>query len=469
MHCRSGQRARQYIQVSRAIYDELRKRRRRPLLPNLARIHLASHWNIDLNMVPMFLAERVTYFGLHDYRRSRDGEDLQAWNLVKAQAPLIESLVLEGHHSDLSRHTLETLCLGHFVSGLRHLKHFKSTYLRLPDETLRYLTSLPNLRSLKIPIKDFRDLARICDPQSHPSYRPQLCSLQTLHLLCDSLNPGGCSAALKSMNPTGLCELHISSVYGNLSPGELESLFVTLRDHCHPPSFEAVYFSFHDLFDINIYDPNLEQSMDHPPSVIPFRVLKPLLSGYSPLKFIVLPLHLLDADDDEIEEIAARLPMLHRFDLATDPCGQISQSRMTFRSILSFVTHCRYLFELSLYIDATLSFWPAPEILGHLVHPTLKTLSLGKSTVVREDLGKVHDLLDKLLPNLDQITWETVKTDSDEDSSLYSDTDEDYSEFGDYDEEEYDYSSGDYEEDDFEEHVDFDGELEEDDDYSDSD
>ena len=52
------------------------------------------------------------------------------------------------------------------------------------------------------------------------------------------------------MNPTCLRELHISSFYRNLSPGELESLFVALRDHCDPPSFEAIYSSFHDLLDV---------------------------------------------------------------------------------------------------------------------------------------------------------------------------------------------------------------------------
>ena len=78
---------------------------------------------------------------------------------------------------------------------------------------------------------------------------------------------------------------------------------------------------------------------------------------------------------------------------------------MTIRSILSFVTHCRHLFELSLYIDVTLPLWPPPDALRHLVHPTLKSLSLGVSTVTREDLGKAYNLLDNLLPNLDEIIW----------------------------------------------------------------
>ena len=413
-----------FLPVARVVYVELSKRRHRPFLPNLARVHLASHWNIDLNMVPMFLTERVTYFGLQNYRKARHGRDLQAWSAVKAQAPLIESLVFKGHHSELSPHITERTCLGNFINGLRHLKHFESIYLRVPDETIRHLTSLPSLRTLIIPIKNFHDLAWICDPKSNPSYRPQLSSLQTLHLLCDSLSPGGCSAALKSMNPTGLRELHISSFYGNLSPGELESLFVALRDHCDPPSFEAVYFSFHDLLDLididsgDYYDrdPGLEESNGHPPFIIPFGVLQPLLSDYSSLKFIVLPLHLLDADDNEIEEIAACLPMLHRFDLASYTYGQISRSRMTLRSILSFVTHCRHLFELSLYIDATLALWPPPEALRHLMHPNLKTLSLGKPTVAREDLEKARELLNNLLPNVDRIFWEVDETDSHEDS-----------------------------------------------------
>jgi len=465
MHCRSS---RPHIQISRAIYDELRKRRRRPLLPNLARVHLASHWSIDLNMVPMFLTDRVTYFGFDGYRRSRHGKDLQVWSAARARAPLIESLALRGRHSCLSRHKPEGTCLGNFISGLRHLKHFESIYFRLPDETIRYLTSLPSLRSLVIPIKDFRDLARICDPNSNPSYTPQLSSLQTLHILCDSLNLGGCSIALRSMNPTSLRELHISSFYGNLSPGELESLFVALRDHCDPLFFEAVYFSDHYLvdavdIDLNDYydrDPDLEESINHLPSIIFFRVLKPFLSDYSSLKTIVLPFHLLDADDDEIEEIAACLPMLHRFDLASNPRGQISRSRMTLRSILSFVTHCRHLFDLSLYIDATLPSWPSRETLCHLVHPNLKRLSLGTSTVTREDLDKAGDLFEDLLPNLYEFIWETDEMDSDEDSSPYSDTDEDYSEFSDYEEIGYNHGSGDSGEDDFGEDDDID------DDYS---
>ena len=415
----------------------------------------------------MFLTERVTYLGLDDYRRNRhrrnrQARDLRAWSAVKVQAPLIESLVLKGHHSSISRHKTEGACLGNFINGLRHLKHFESIYLRLPDETIRHLTSLPSLQSLTIPIKDFQDLTRICDPKSNPLYGPHLSSLQTLHLLCDSLSPGGCSTALKSMNPTHLRELRISSFYGNLSPEELESLFVALRDFCDPPSFEAVYFSSHELLDDIDFDwndyydryPDLEESADHPPFMIPFRVLKPFLSDYSSLRFIVLPLHLLDADDDEIEEIAASLPVLHIFDLASNPWGQISRSRMTLRSILSFVTHCRHLFELSLYIDVTLPLWPSPEDLRHLVHPTLKTLSLGKSTVAQEDLDKAHDLFGELLPNLDEITWETVATYSDEDY----DTD---SEFGDYDGVEYNYGSGDSGADDF-------GEDDDDDGYSDS-
>ena len=405
-----------FLEVARAVYGELSKRGcHGRLLPNLARVYLTSHWNIDFNMVPMFLSEKVTYLGLDDYGRNRinrHGKDIRAWNAVKAQAPLIESLVLKSHHSGLARHKKEAARLGNVIGGLRHLKHFESLYLRLPDETIRYLTSLPSLRTLVIPIKDFRDLARICDPKSNPSYSPQLCSLQTLHFRCDSLSLEGCLTALKSMNPTGLRELDISSFYGNLSPGELESLFVALRDHCDPPSFEAVYFSTHDLLgaiDIDLSDYYSRglgfTTSDHlSPSIISFRVFKPFLSDYSSLKFIVLPLHVLDADDDEAEEIAACLPMLHRFNLASDPRGRISQSRMTLRSILSFVTHCRHLFELSLYIDVTLPSWPAPEALRHLVHPALKRLSLGQSTVAREDLENARDLLDNLLP-MGDIIW----------------------------------------------------------------
>ena len=393
---------------------------------------------------------------------------------MAVQAPLIESVALKGHHSRISRHKMEATCLGNFISGLQHLKYFESTYLRLPDETIRHVTSLPSLRTLIIPIKDFRDLARICDPKSNPSYRPQLCSLQTLHLLCDSLSPGSCSTVLEFMNPTCLRGLHISSFYGNLSPGELESLFVALRDHCDPPSFEAVYFSVHDLLDLidtdwddhHDRDPPLEESIDLPPSIIPFRVLKPFLSDYSSLKFIVLPLHLLDADDDEIEQIASCLPMLHRFDLASDPCDQILRSRMTLRSVLSFVTHCRYLFELSLYVDATLPSWPTPEALSPLVHPNLKRLSLGRSTVTPEAWGKARDLLDHLLPNADEIILKTDYPNSDEDSSSYFDPDEDDSEFGDYDDS---YGFEDSEEDDFGEDDDEDEEEDDHDHDSDSD
>ena len=147
----------------------------------------------------------------------------------------------------------------------------------------------------------------------------------------------------------------ISSFYGNLSPGELESLFVALRDRCDPPSFEAAYFTVHHFLDaIDItpiyydnHDANLEKSIDHPPFIIPSRVLTPFLR-LCLLKSIVLSLHLLGTDDDEIEEIAAHSPMLHRFDLATDSHGLISRSRITLRSILSFVAHCRHLFQDSL-------------------------------------------------------------------------------------------------------------------------
>ena len=395
---------------------------------------------------------------------------------MKAQAPLIESVVLKGHYSSISHLKTEATSLGSFISGLGHLKHFESIYIRLPDETIRYLTSLPNLQSLKIPIKDFRDLARICDPKSNPSYRPQLSSLQMLHLLCDSQIPGDCSTALKFMNPTGLRELKISSFCGNLSPRDLESLFVALRDHCDPPSFEAVHFLVYDLsnnIDIDWNDRYhryllLEESADLPPSIIPFRVFEPFLSDYSSLKFIVLPRHLLDANDKEIETIAASLPMLHRFDLAPDPCRHILQSRMTLDSILSFVTHCRHLFQLSLYIDATLPLWPPPEAFHHLVHPTLKMLSLGNSTVARDDWEKTHDLLYYLLPNLDNFSWEADEIDSDEDCSLY-DTDEDYSELGDSDEAEDDYGFEDSEEDDFGEDDDIEEEEDDDDDNSGSD
>ena len=381
------------------------KRRRRPLLPNLTRIHVASPWNVDPNMVPMFLPERVTYLALDDY--------------------------ITPHHK------AEGTCFGNFIGGLRHLEHFDSIYLQLPDETIRHLTSLPGLRSLKIPIKDFQDLARICDPKSNPSYRPQLCSLQTLHFLCDYLNPGGCSTALESMNPTSLRELQVSSLYGNLSPGELESLFAALRNHCDPPSFEAVYFSARDI--LNAVDTNdwnvrhntgLEESVNHPPLIIPFRILKPFLSDYSSLKFIVLPLHLLDADDNEIEQIAAHLPTLRTFALAVDPWNLILQPRMTLRSILSFVTHCRHLSELALYIDATLPLWPPPEALRHLVHHTLNYLNLGKSTVARKDLGKVRDLLDNLLPNLYEMIWSTDVPDFDALSQAEDYWSEQYYSFG---------------------------------------
>jgi len=206
-----------YLRVSRTVYDELRNRTRRPLLPTLARICLGIDWNgIELSIVPMFLTEKVTYLRLGNYRGGCNGKDLQAWCAAKAQAPFIESLMLHGYHS-LSCYKTEGTSWRSFITGLQHLKHFESTSFRLPDETIRYLTSLPSLRSLVIPIKDFRDLARICDPNSNPSYTPQLSSLQTLHILCDSLNPRGSSIALRSMNPTSLRELRISSCHDNLS------------------------------------------------------------------------------------------------------------------------------------------------------------------------------------------------------------------------------------------------------------
>jgi len=160
-----------------------------------------------------------------------------------------------------------------------------------------------------------------------------------------------------------------------------------------------VYFSVRDLIhaididsiDYPDRDPDLEKSISHPPFIISFRVFNQ-----------TVPLRLLDADDNEIEEIEARLPMLHRFHLASNPRGLISR-------------HCRHLFELSLYVDATLPLWLPPEALRHLVHPTLKSLSLGKPIV---DLGKAGKHLHNLLPNLDKILWETVhETYYDEDFS----------------------------------------------------
>ena len=88
------------------------------------------------------------------------------------------------------------------------------------------------------------------------------------------------------MDPASLRELNISSFYGNLSPGELESLFIALGDHCDPQSFEAVCLSVHELIDAVDYMDHYygwEESIDHPPFIIPFRALKPFLSDYSSL------------------------------------------------------------------------------------------------------------------------------------------------------------------------------------------
>src|SRR6185369_3847953 len=219
---------------------------------------------------------------------------------------------------------------------------------------------LPRLRSLTLPFNDFGDITRSGESHSSPAYSPQLHSLKHLELRCNTLKHGGAPVALKALSPTQLRSLTISSFCNNLSALELGSLFSVLTDHRDPAHFQSICFDTHAMepdvdFDPDAFgdiDPDEENTIVLSPVAIRASVFRPLFSGYHSLESVILLRHVLDADDAEMEELASHLPTLRHFITAFFSRNTLfQQPRMTLQSVLSFLTHCRSLCQLSLCIE----------------------------------------------------------------------------------------------------------------------
>jgi hypothetical protein len=396
--------------MSRSAYKVFKERDCSPdiVFPKLCGIvvnQAYSTWIWDLDLLLLFTTERITHLELSVLLESSSDLNSDVWGAIAAQCPHLETLSFTGTRRTINPYGTEARYLDAPIRVFPHLKAFSCPYSLLPDPTIQYLTSLSELRSMNIHIKTFWDLIRICcDTTANSGYSPQLDSVETLIFFCDSLKDGGCLAALEFLKPSRLRELSISSYGAILSAAELNSLFASLKNHCERSAFHTMSLVEHSYIDTDYLDAELDAVL--PPVFIPASVFNPFLDGYQSLQCIRLDAHILDASDTEVEYIATHLPMLREFAL----CSALSEtdavkSRMTLRSILSFVIHCRSLQTLSLFIDATITPWLPKEELQKLEHKNLETISLGSSTVLPENIEKAKIFLSILAPKVLDYEW----------------------------------------------------------------
>jgi hypothetical protein len=431
--------------VGRRVYEELKKRSPRVLLPNLSRIYCQQPgWLVDLDILPCFMTDRVTYLNFYAHPTCPGGLGIasQAWNALATRSPFIEHLELGGN----TTHASQLKYLGSFIQKLKHLKVLDCPLYRLPNDTIRHLLSLPELRSLQLRIKEPQALGFL----SVPSFTPRLHALKELGLFCDCIN-SDIVGTLKSLNLTSsrLQSLWISSIHGVVPADTLEELIVTLKDCCDPSSFQSLQLTEEqnsgsgvDYDQPDLYNDSVKTT-NSPAIIIQASIFKPLLKGYSSLVCIRLTHHLLDANDIQVEEIAAHLPTLQHFFLASNPDDTHLRPRMTLRSVFSFLKYCPSLEILSLYIDPKVNSWPRSgnTVSQGFPHKFFNTLHLGRSPLEKlADAQTIHDLVKNLCPNFQRIYW---KNDDDTDEDDYYDS---------YDEDLDDYESYEYDDSDWSEH-----------------
>ncbi|KAG6818781.1 hypothetical protein H0H93_001824 [Arthromyces matolae] len=382
--------------VDTLVYSTLLSQRRwvGPLLPNLQGLE------IDLeDFMGQVVYVRLTIgpslhriklqddYGTGDFNRNEEFWRTRStsWNNALA--------VLAPHVADLQHFQFSSFldwifryptmeCINSFCQSFRRVQSLRVMNLRLTNDVLKHLSTLPHLSVLEFGI-DSKELRAFVDTPSSPEEFNKIASLS---IFTDSIS--ACTSLLSRSAFHHLLSLCIGQVSagGDWDIGAFVSNLVT---------------PFLETLEIWKLDPSSEvlgvEPEDHPPIPFTRSMLYSLLSFPSVTCLDITFDLSLQLDDDDIKAIATAWPDLRKLSLP-DHSLQLT-APITFEGLLSLTQHCKQLGELTIRVDAS----KIPDFASSGVLEPSNLLYFDACTSPLHDAPALLEIIPLIFPRLDTL------------------------------------------------------------------
>ncbi|KAI6026073.1 hypothetical protein EDC04DRAFT_2573601 [Pisolithus marmoratus] len=348
--------------VETALDDVAMTRTSFEILPNLHElVWICSGWR-DLQRCLLFLHGRLKHLTLSICPDLEESDPLLTD--ICARAPNLESLKLYVQEPDMQMS-------GHIEVILQNLHYLRKIILpefHFTSEVIQQLSRMPNLGviefqyDLEMGAGDPRNVERFVPVLAYGAF-PALYDL-SLTARIDDLE----RFFQSPFAPTNITTLYVNS-YAKHSPAEVRSFLLTLSQECK-------YLS---RLHVILLEKEIRRATCIEDEQLSFCTLEPLFSIPNLVWFEVIHKYPLRITQDEIEELASRLPSLETLELNPEPL-LTRKPALDLEALLPFANHCPKLRCLGLFMHATGSRVPSARASFKLFR-TLQILNVGTSRI----------------------------------------------------------------------------------------
>ncbi|KAI6141622.1 hypothetical protein BKA82DRAFT_2634167 [Pisolithus tinctorius] len=349
-------------EVEVVLDDVARTRTSFEILPNLRELVWTCRALSDLQRCLLFLHGRLKYLTVSLW--SHLGEPGPLLTDICARAPNLHTLKL--HVKDPNMQMLGQIQV--VVRNLHHLRKIVLPEFRFTSEVIQELSRMPNLGVIEFQ----HDLAMgPGNPKNVERFVPVLTAgafpaLYDLNLTAKIDDLEGFFQS--SFAPINITTLYVNS-YAKHSPAEVRSFLLTLSQECKHLS----------RLHVILLDKDINQTTCIEDEQLSFCTLQPLFSIPNLTWFEVIHKYPLRITQNEIEELASRLPSLEALELNPEPL-LTSKSTLDLEALLPFANHCPKLRYLGLFMRATGFEVPLARASFKPFH-ALQVLNVGTSKV----------------------------------------------------------------------------------------
>ncbi|KIK20220.1 hypothetical protein PISMIDRAFT_682506 [Pisolithus microcarpus 441] len=364
--------------AAEAVLDEVaRTRTSFEILPNLRELVWTCHDLCDLQRCLLFLHGQLKHLTVPMW--SELGKPSPLLADICARAPNLHTLRLHINESD-------TQLLDQIQVVARNLHHLRKIVLpefHFTSEVIQELSRMPNLGVIEFQ----HDLAMgPGNPKNVEQFAPVLAdgafpALYDLNLTAriDDLerffhNP---------FAPVNITTLYVNS-YARHSAAEVHSFLSTLSQECKRLS----------RLHVILLNKDINQTACTEDEQLSFCTLQPLFSISDLTWFEIMHKYPLRITQDEVEELAMRLPSLEALELNPEPLFTRNPT-LDLEALLPFANHCPKLRYLGLFMHATSFEAPSARASFKRLH-ALQIMNVGTSTV--QSPKAVAAFLSLLLP-----------------------------------------------------------------------
>ncbi|KAI5999148.1 hypothetical protein EDD15DRAFT_2160959 [Pisolithus albus] len=364
--------------AAEAVLDEVaRTRTSIEILPNLRELVWMCHDLCDLQRCLLFLHGRLRHLTVPMWSDLAKPSPLLA--NIWARAPNLHTLRLHIDESDMQLFDHIQV----IAQNLHHLRKIVLSEFHFTSEVIQELSRMPNLGVIEFQ----HDLAMgPGNPKNVEQFAPVLAdgAFPALYDLSLTARIDDLERFFQSpFAPVNITTLYVNS-YARHSAAEVQSFLSTLSQECKRLS----------RLHVMLLNKEINQTTCTEDEQLSFCTLQPLFAFSDLTWFEVIHKYPLRITQDEMEELAMRLPSLEALELNPEPLFTRNPT-LDLEVLLPFAHHCPKLRHLGLFVHATGFEVPSARASFKRFH-TLQILNVGTSTV--QSPKAVAAFLSLLLP-----------------------------------------------------------------------